>query len=83
MNLTINNNKNNVLYNNLSYNNIYFIEGNLRNIRNVITTNNSRLNIRNNKKSLIYSYKNINDLNLKKNINYKPKFKINSKVEIV
>ena len=55
MNLTINNNKNNVLYNNLSYNNIYFIEGNLRNIKNVIITNNSRLNIRNNKKSLIYS----------------------------
>ena len=64
------------MYNNFNYNNIYFIKGNNGCKNNNCIINNSKLNIINNKKSFIYSHQNINDLNLKRNIVYKPKFSI-------
>ena len=71
INLTINNNKSIPLYNYINYNNKYFI---IKNSSFKITTNNSRLNAKINEKRY-HIYKSINNLNLKRNIVYIPKFK--------
>ena len=77
VNFSLTNNKNISLYNN-----IYFIKGNSSGTKQN-TTNNSRLNITNNGKKVIYSYNALNNLKLKRNIIYKPKFKKNLLISIV
>ena len=83
VNLTFNKNKFLSLYNNINYNNIYFIKRNPR-ISKINTANNSTLNINNNSEiKLLSHYKSINDLKLKGNIIYKSKFKNNLTEKIV
>ena len=83
VNLTFNKNKFLSLYNNINYNNIYFIKRNPR-ISKINTANNSTLNINNNSEEKVLShYKSINDLKLKGNIIYKSKFKNNLTEKIV
>ena len=77
VNFSLTNNKNISLYNN-----IYFIKGNSSGTKQN-TTNNSRLNITNNGKKVIYSYNTLNNLKLKRNIIYKPKFEKNLLISIV
>ena len=63
------------LYNNINYNKIYFINKNTKH------SENTSLNISNNKNMTHNT--SINDLDLKKNIIYRPIFKKNLKTKII
>lgn len=73
MNFAFNNNQNISFYNNINYKRIYFINQNSVSALNK-TINGSRLNSSSNE-NYLFRNKSINDLNLKRNIIYKPKFK--------
>ena len=73
MNFAFNNNQNISFYNNINYKRIYFINQNSVSALNK-TTDGSRLNSSSNE-NYLFRNKSINDLNLKRNNIYKPKFK--------